>query len=200
MQNKNLAWLDLETTGFTELDKKSVYKHKILEIGLIVTDSNFRPIATLNQVIHHDLEEIVPICDDVVKQMHTKNGLFDEVVRSAITLEMAEKAVIDFLIQHGVDRKASPMCGSGIQFDRMFTEAQMPALNDHLHYRNLDVSAVKEFIKTIVPGLEPKKRLAHRAIDDIQETLAEARHYRGIMKPALEAARKAFLEESGPSL
>lgn len=200
MQNKNLAWLDLETTGFTELDKKSVYKHKILEIGLIVTDSNFRPIATLNQVIHHDLEEIVPICDEVVKQMHTKNGLFNEVGRSAITLEMAEKAVIDFLIQHGVDRKASPMCGSGIQFDRMFTEAQMPALNDHLHYRNLDVSAVKEFIKTIAPGLEPKKRLAHRAIDDIRETLAEACHYRGIMKPALEAARKAMLEESGPSL
>lgn len=200
MLNKKLAWLDLETTGFTELDKKSVYKHKILEIGLIVTDSNFRPIATLNQVIHHDLEEIVPICDEVVKQMHTKNGLFNEVGRSAITLEMAEKAVIDFLIQHGIDRKASPMCGSGIQFDRMFTEAQMPALNDHLHYRNLDVSAVKEFIKTIAPGLEPKKRLAHRAIDDIRETLAEACHYRGIMKPALEAARKAMLEESGPSL
>jgi oligoribonuclease len=196
--DRRLAWVDLETSGFTELRKKAVYDHKILEIGIIVTDYDLNPVAKLNLVVNHNLSDVLPLCDDVVLKMHQDNGLFDDVQKSALTQEQAEEAAIAFLIEHGVGRKHSPLCGNGIHFDREFIEVHLPKLDDHLHYRNLDISAIKEFINTIAPGLEPKKKRAHRAMDDIVESLAEARHYRGIIAPALQAAKKALTQNPDP--
>lgn len=190
---QHLAWLDLETSGFTELFEKKVYEHKILEIALIVTDYKLKEVARLNLVVHQDIPAVLPLCNDVVVKMHTANGLFVESGKSTLSLQEAEQKAIEFLIENEVGVKASPLCGNGIQFDRMFLEAQMPALNDHFHYRNMDISAMKEFIKTITPGLEPVKKRAHRAMDDILESLSEAKHYRGILKPALDAAKRAML-------
>lgn len=185
------AWVDLESTGFTDLHKKAVYQHKILELALVVTDQHLEPIARLNLVIHHDLAEVLPLCDDVVIKMHQVNGLFKDVEKSLLSLEEAERKAIAFLSEHGVGPEAcpSPICGNGVHFDRTFLAVHMPNLEGHFHYRNLDVSSMKEFINTIEPGLEPTKKKAHRAMDDIEESLAEARHYQGILQPALRAAK-----------
>lgn len=195
----NLCWLDYETTGFTELDKKAVYDHKILEIGMVVTDSDLRRIASLNLVIQHDVQALMSLCDDVVKEMHIKNGLFVEVGQSTLSLADAEVMVIKFLQDNGVGSNVSPLTGNGIHFDRTFMEVHMPALNTHLNYRQLDISAVKEFIKTIAPGLEPKKKRAHRAMDDIEESIQEALYYRKLIAPALLAELRK-IQESGLSL
>ncbi len=197
--NRRLCWIDLETTGFTELNKKSVYRHKILEIGALVTDHQFKEIARLSIVIHHDLVDVVELCDDVVMKMHTQNGLFQDMQKACVSLEEAETLLINFLIDNGIERKGSPLCGSGIGFDRIFIETHLPALNDHLHYRNLDISAVKEFIKTIDHSFEPKKRLAHRAMDDIVESVIEAKTYRSLIAPALEKATRKIPESESLS-
>lgn len=189
---KRLAWADFETTGFTDLHKKAVYDHKVLELALVVTDRDLTPVASLNLVIHHNLGEVLPLCDDVVLKMHHQNGLFEEVGASGLSLEQAEEAAISFLKDNGIGPEAcpSPLCGNGIHFDRIFMEVHMPKLNAQFHYRNLDISAMKEFINVLEPGLEPKKKKAHRAMDDIKESLAEARHYRGIIHPGLRAAKR----------
>lgn len=182
---RRLVWLDLESTGFTELHRKMVYQHRILELGVVITDERFDVLAQLCVVVHHDLEVILPLCDEVVRRMHTSNGLFADVAASKIDLAEAQQQILSFLAEHRVLAKASPLCGSGIQFDRMFLEAQLPDLNAHLHYRNLDISAVKEFLKTISTEFEPVKRKSHRALDDILESVAEARTYRDLLAPIL---------------
>ncbi|MBM3105526.1 oligoribonuclease [Pseudomonas sp. V1] len=181
----NLGWLDLETTGFTDLSQHLVYKHRILEIGVAVTDRAFNLIAKQTWVIHQDFAEIAPLCDEVVQRMHSANGLFEDVARADIDLATAEQQVIQFLSDHGVPTNKSPLCGNGVHFDRMFLEAQMPALNRHFRYRNMDISSVKEFLITLNPEYNPAKRVSHRALDDILESVDEARLYRALLSPLL---------------
>lgn len=185
--DRRLAWVDLETSSFTELDKKKVYSADVLEIGLAVTDCQFNLIASTSIVIHHDPLQVMAKCDDVVREMHEKNGLFADMAVATMTLEEAEHAAVAFLEKHGVIRKGSPMCGNGVTFDRIFTEARMPFLNNFLHYRNLDVSAVKEFMKTVDPRVELQKRATHRAKDDILESIQEAKKLRALLAPGIEA-------------
>lgn len=182
---QRLAWLDLETTGFPDLANDGVHDHRILEIAAVVTDGYFNEIARLQLVIGFPLSSTKNLCDQVVLDMHTENGLFAEVAFSRNTISSAEADVIEFLSENGITRQSSPLCGNGITFDRMFIEAQMPDLNDYLHYRQLDVSAVKMFLKTINPNLEPPKKRPHRALDDILESIEEAKHYRALLAPAL---------------
>ena len=182
---RKLPWLDLETTGFTELRDRKVYEHRILEIGALVTDEQFNVVAKCSFVIQHPMDEVMGLSDEVVTRMHTENGLFEEVSKSTMTLEVAERELLRFYAQNGVPVKTAPLCGSGIHFDRMFIEAQMPALSDFLFYRNLDISAVKEFLKLASPTFEPPKRKSNRALDDILESVEEARTYRQLLGPLL---------------
>ncbi|MFK3607817.1 oligoribonuclease [Pseudomonas fluorescens] len=183
---RRLPWLDLETTGFTELFDRKVYDHRILEIGAVVTDENFTVLACTSIVIQQPMVRVLELSDEVVTRMHTNNGLFDEVVKSFTTLKAAEHQLIQFYRQNGVAAKVEPLCGSGIHFDRMFIEAHMPVLNEFLYYRNLDVSSVKEFLKTVSPAFEPTKRQQHRALPDILESVAEAKTYRALLAPLIE--------------
>lgn len=183
--SRKLPWLDLETTGFTELRDRKVYEHRILEIGALVTDEQFNVVAKCSFVIQQPMDVVMGLSDEVVTRMHTQNGLFDDVRQSTMSLEDAERELLRFYTQNGVPMKAAPLCGSGIHFDRMFIEAQMPALNDFLFYRNLDISAVKEFLKLVSPTFEPTKRKSHRALDDILESVEEARTYRQLLGPLL---------------
>lgn len=173
----NLFWLDFETTGFTDLKNHAVYTNDILEVGMVITDRDFNLLETKTIVVHAD-ESSYEKADDFVRKMHTNNGLWDECYKSGVSLVDAEQQAIDFALANGVTLKGSPLCGNGITFDRMFLEAQMPALNAILHYRNMDISAVKEFIRTINPEVDPVKRQSHRALDDILESVEEARLYR----------------------
>ncbi len=188
---RRLAWIDLETTGYTELHRQLIYKQLILEIGVLVTDDDFNIVAQHNIAVRHPVDEAIALCDENVRQMHTDNGLFEEVAKATTDLKAAEQQIIAFLIDNGVEPGTSPLCGNGIHFDRMFIEAQMPELNAYIHYRNLDISAVKEFIKTISSGFEPPKRRSHRALDDILESVQEARTYRDLIAPALHALSRS---------
>lgn len=182
---RKLPWLDLETTGFTELNKRKVYDHRILELGAVVTDDHFNVLGTYSVVVQQPMDLVLSLCDDTVLRMHTDNGLLNDVAHSAISLEAAEAGLIEFYREHGVGVKGAPLCGNGIHFDRMFIEAQMPVLDAYLYYRNLDVSAVKEFLKLVSPEFEPAKRKCHRALDDILESVNEAQIYRGLLVPFL---------------
>lgn len=196
-KKRRRGWLDMETTGFSDLHKKAIYSHKVLEIALIATDHDLNELARLNLVIKHDLADVLPLCDEVVLEMHHKNGLFKDVEAGTLTMEEAESLAIKFLADNGIERKASPLSGNGIHFDREFLEVHMPRLNDYFHYRNMDISGVKEFINTLVPGLEPAKVRSHRAMDDIVESIEEAKHYQTLLMPALLAAKRMKqLEES----
>ncbi|WP_201267743.1 oligoribonuclease [Pseudomonas aeruginosa] len=183
-----LVWIDLETTGFTELSRQMVYRHLILEIGVVVTDCDFNVLAQKNVVVSHPIDTVRERCDATVLRMHTDNGLLEEVEGAAVTLAEAEVDILAWLVELGVAPKSSPLCGNGLQLDRSFLEAQMPRLNEQLHYRNLDISSVKEFLKTLSPAFEPPKRRSHRALDDILESVDEARTYRSLIAPALAEA------------
>lgn len=190
-QKLNLAWCDLETTGFTELHKHMVHKHKILEVGLVVTDQDFNVVDKLSVVIGHNREEAMRWADDYVVNMHTKNGLWDECEKSTLSIKDAEVQLLDFLVKNGVGRFESPMWGNSVYLDRAFLEAQMPELASYFHFRNGDMSAVKEFLKLISPEFEPIKARGHRALDDILESINEAKLYSSLIKPGLDKILEA---------
>ena len=170
----NLFWLDIETTS---LDWN---EGTILEIAVIVTNRNLVPLIGGEKtiVIHHSndvLDKMVEWC----KITHRSNGLIDEVKRSTITLEQAEVELLKHVGQF-IPYGYSPLCGNSVWFDRMFIQNHMPLLNSFAHYRNIDVSTIKEIGKLwyprIVDGI--RKRKEHRAIGDILESIAELKYYR----------------------
>lgn len=184
LNSDSMAWVDLETTGFTELDKDGVKRHKILEIGIVLTNAKYEPYAEYQVVIHHDKQELLDVMDDVVLNMHTKNGLLEECEASTISEAQAEQQIIAFLKQH-VANFTAPLSGNTIYLDRAFMEARMPALSRYLHYRNFDVSALKIFFKNLSAQLEYQKAPSHRALDDIKMSIKEVKHYHGLAEPLL---------------
>jgi oligoribonuclease len=168
-----LVWVDLEMTG---LDAD---KCVILEIASIVTDSELAVVAEGPNLVIHQPEEALARMDKVVVDMHTKSGLLEKIRASTVSLGAAESETLGFVKQHCAQGK-SPLCGNSIYKDRQFIERHMPALDGFLHYRNVDVSTVKELVRRWYKGRVPelKKADAHRALDDIRESIAELRHYR----------------------
>jgi len=190
-KNTHLSWVDIETTGFTELSKNMVHKHKILEVGLVVTDQDFNVVDKISVVIGHNRQEAMRWADDYVINMHTKNGLWDECEKSTLSIKDAEVKLLEFIVKNGVGRFESPMWGNSVYLDRAFLEAQMPEFASYFHFRNGDLSAVKEFLKLISPDFEPIKASGHRALDDIYESINEAKLYRSLIKPGLDKILEA---------
>jgi oligoribonuclease len=180
-----LVWVDLETTGLDQdFNMLGCIQHKILEIGIHITDGKLNIIDEgLNIVIHHDIDEILNISSPYVIQMHTNNGLFEKVKESIIDLKDAEKMIMKHLEKHGVEKGVSPICGNNVSFDKNFINAQMPDIRDFLHYRKIDVSSFKELFKRIQPDIEKKviKKLEHRDLDDIKESIDELKLYTNAM-------------------
>ena len=200
---QRLVWCDFETTGFTELSKHMIYKHKVLEIGVIVTDQDFNIINQLNLVIGHNREESMRWADDVVIEMHTKNGLWDDCANSTLSLQAAEIQLLEFLAANGVTRGQSLLWGNSVFLDRAFMEAQMPEFCKYLHFRNGDISSVREFLKVIAPLFEfekvnTEKVSAHRAMGDITESINEAKSYRALLGPLLQQVLKAKPQGNEP--
>jgi oligoribonuclease len=188
---ENLCWLDLETTGFTELNRRGVYQHKLLEIAVLITDKDLQYVDELNIVIGHDKEEAQHWADDYVLNMHTKNGLWDECAASTVTHDQAQQAILAFLGKHNIEPRQSALWGNSVYLDRVFIESKLPLLSDYLHYQNGDISSVKRFIQLISPEFEPVKARCHRAMDDIKESVAEAQVYMDLIKPGLEKILQA---------
>jgi oligoribonuclease len=171
--SNNLIWIDLEMTG---LDTQN---DVIIEIATIVTDVQLNTLAEGPVLAIHQPDEVLAAMDEWNQRTHGNSGLIERVKQSTITERMAEEQTIAFLREY-VPAKASPMCGNSICQDRRFLARCMPELEAFFHYRNLDVSTLKELAKRwnpdIIKGLQ--KKGAHLALDDIRESIEELRYYR----------------------
>jgi len=187
--NNKLVWIDLETTGLDgDNQMEGCRKHKILEVGLHITDEYFNILDEgLKIVIFHPIEYVLELMDDYVLNMHTSNGLLYDIQESAITTSAADSLICAYLTEHGVKPGSSPICGNSVRLDRNFIDAQMPMLAKFLHYRLIDVSSFKEVYKRILPDVYRKAdalKLApssHRGLDDIKFSIAEMSIYRDHM-------------------
>lgn len=169
----HLIWIDLEMTG---LDTDS---DSILEIATVVTDSQLNILAEGPEfAIGHPVDALEAM-DEWNRTQHRRSGLWDRVVASTTTMGQAESATVAFLMDW-VPANASPMCGNSICQDRRFMHRLMPRLERYFHYRNLDVSTLKELARRWAPqvldGL--KKQASHTALSDVHDSINELRHYR----------------------
>jgi oligoribonuclease len=171
----NLIWIDLEMTGLdTENDV-------IIEIATIVTDKDLNILGEGPILAIYQPEPLLEGMDEWNTRQHGGSGLTERVRNSTTSLAEAEQATIKFLEQF-VDAKTSPMCGNSICQDRRFMARQMPTLEAFFHYRNLDVSSIKEIAKRWRPEVLNgfKKQGSHLAMDDIKDSIAELSHYREV--------------------
>ena len=164
----NLVWMDLEMTGL-EPDIEV-----IIEIATIITDSHLNIIEEGPTLVIHQDDEILSRMDEWNQRTHSASGLIQKVKDSKITVEGAEKATLDFIKKY-VPYKAAPLCGNSVGQDRRFLYKFMPKLSEYLHYRNVDVTSIKEVIRRWYPGGRklPKKSDEHKALIDIQESIEE---------------------------
>jgi oligoribonuclease len=170
-----LAWMDLEMTG---LDPS---RHVIVEIASLITDDDLRVIAEGPDLVVHAGPDELGAMDDFVKGMHTRSGLLTAMSASTLSLQEAGAQTLEFLKLHIPEPRTVPLAGNSIGTDRRFLAAQLPEIEEYLHYRSVDVSTVKELCRRWYPGIyksAPDKKGGHRALPDIQESVAELDFYR----------------------
>ena len=167
--------MDLEMTG---LDPAT---EVIVEIATLITDDELNVIAEGPDLVVHQPETMLVAMDPFVVQMHTSSGLLTAISESTITLAQAGAQTLEFIKKHVPEPRTIPLCGNSIGTDRRFLSKYLPEIENYLHYRSVDVSTIKELVKRWYPGLEisrPAKAGAHRALDDVQESIRELKFYR----------------------
>jgi oligoribonuclease len=181
-----LVWIDCEMTGL-ELGKDA-----LIEIAALVTDADLNVLGEGVDVVIHADDTALDSMPEVVVEMHAKSGLTEEVRRSTVSIADAEAQVLAYIKEWVPDPRTAPLAGNSIATDRGFIARDMPALDNHLHYRMIDVSSIKELCRRWYPRIyyaQPEKGLSHRALADIRESIRELAYYR----------RTAFVAPPGPS-
>jgi len=173
VSENNLIWIDLEMTG---LDPQN---DQIIEIATVVTDSELNELAEGPVLAIHQPDAVLAGMDEWNTKQHGGSGLTERVRNSAVDMAAAERQTLAFL-EDWVGKGASPMCGNSICQDRRFMARLMPTLEDYFHYRNLDVSSLKELARRWAPAVYSgfNKDSSHLALDDIRDSIAELRYYR----------------------
>ena len=171
----HLVWIDCEMTGL------DLTRDKLVEVAVLVTDSELNPLDPGLDLVISAPDDVLDSMTDVVAEMHAKSGLTDAVRASTLTLAEAEQQLLAYVKRFVPDRRVAPLCGNSIGTDRGFLARDMPELDDHLHYRMVDVSSLKELARRWFPRVyfaQPPKGLAHRALADIIESVRELAYYR----------------------
>ena len=202
-----MVWLDLEMTG---LDHR---RHRIVEIATVITDDALDVIATGPSLVIGASQADLDAMDPEVHTMHASTGLLDEIGTSQVTVAEAQERTLAFVTEHVPEPRTAPLCGNSIGTDRRFLDQYMPALEEHLHYRVVDVSSIKELAKRWRPDVAAawadlsRSRAGttkHRALDDVLESIDELRFYRdqwlqpSATGPTSEATAESGTESNAP--
>jgi len=193
-----LVWIDCEMTG---LDLR---RDALIEVAALVTDPDLNILGDGVDVVIHAPDEILDGMVQYVRDMHAKSGLTDEVRASTVTMTEAEDMIMDYITSFVPAPRSAPLCGNSIATDRGFLARDMKRLDDHLHYRMIDVSSIKELCRRWYPRTyygQPSKGLAHRALADIKESIRELDYYRNTVfvpgpGPDVDAAKLIAAEVS----
>jgi len=169
----NLAWVDMEMSG---LDPEI---EKVLEIAIVVTDTQLNTVAEAPVLVVHQPDSVLDAMDSWNKSTHAKSGLIDRVKTSRLSEADVENTLVGFLSEH-VPARVSPLCGNSVHQDRRFMVRYLPRLEEYFHYRNLDVSTLKELMRRWKPELAAgmTKHGKHEALADVYESIDELKYYR----------------------
>ena len=186
-----IVWIDCEMTGL------NLTSDALIEVAALVTDSQLTVLGDGVDVVIRPPDGVLEHMEDVVLNMHTSSGLLDE-LEAGITLEAAQDAVMEYVRHWVPDARKAPLAGNSVGTDRGFLARDMPELENHLHYRIVDVSSIKELARRWYPRIyfaSPSKSGGHRALADIQESIEELKYYREVLfvpppGPSSEAARE----------
>jgi oligoribonuclease len=185
--NDLLVWVDCEMTGL------DLGKDALIEVAALVTDPDLRVLGDGVDVVIHADEPALAGMLDVVRDMHQRSGLTEEVRASTVSMVEAEEIILKYVTAWVPEPRMAPLCGNSIATDRAFLARDMPRLDAHLHYRMIDVSSIKELCRRWYPRVyfgQPAKGLAHRALADIRESILELEYYR----------RTVFVPQPGPDV
>jgi oligoribonuclease len=188
-----LVWIDCEMTGLDPV------KDVLVEVAVVITDSELTILDDGLDILIATTPDKLAGMEDIVREMHTASGLLEALGTATTTLEDAEQQVLDYVQRFVPERRKAPLCGNSIATDRTFIARYMPRLDDHLHYRMIDVSSIKELARRWFPRAyfnAPAKTGGHRALADIVESITELRYYRAAVfvpppGPDTDAARAA---------
>ncbi|MEJ5919312.1 MULTISPECIES: oligoribonuclease [unclassified Corynebacterium] len=178
VKHDRIVWIDCEMTG---LDAE---RHVMVEIAALVTDADLNILDEGIDIVIHASEIDLAQMDDVVTQMHNSSGLTEEIRASKVDITEAERLVLDYVKKWVPMSRQAPLAGNSIAADRAFIKRYMPALDNHLHYRMIDVSSLKELARRWYPRVyfrQPEKGMSHRALSDIRESVRELYYYRRAM-------------------
>ena len=179
-----IVWIDCEMTGL------DLQRDALIEVAVLVTDSELQVLGDGVDVVIACPPEPLETMPDVVREMHTASGLLDELPQG-ISMEQAQQQVMAYVREHVPEPRKAPLAGNSVGTDRGFLARDMPELDEHLHYRIIDVSSVKELARRWYPRAyfnAPKKQGGHRALADIRESIQELKYYR----------QAVFVPEPGP--
>ncbi|MFF3558934.1 oligoribonuclease [Streptomyces sp. NPDC002574] len=172
--NDRMVWIDCEMTGL------SLAQDALIEVAALVTDSELNVLGEGVDIVIRPPAEALESMPDIVRTMHTASGLLEE-LDGGVTLEEAEKLVLDYVRQYVKEPRKAPLCGNSVSTDRGFLARDMQTLEQFMHYRIVDVSSIKELARRWYPRAyfaSPEKNGNHRALADIRESIAELRYYR----------------------